>query len=52
MPVKILKASQNDGIRPLKGQGHESIFVYYRKGTSSHQMATFEILRIKISLAV
>ena len=27
-------------------------FFYYRKGTSSHQTASFEILRIKIGSAV
>ena len=52
MPVKILKAEQNGGFWPFKGQGHESIFFYPRKGTSSHQTASFEILRIKIGSAV
>ena len=50
--VKILKAAQNGGIWPFKGQGHESIFFYHTKGTSSHQSASFEILRIKIGSAV
>ena len=52
MPVKILKAEQNGGFWPFKGQGHKSIFFYPRKGTSSHQTASFEILRIKIGSAV
>ena len=52
MPVKVLKAAQNDGIWPFKGQSHQSIFFYYKKGTSSHQTASFEILRIKIGSAV
>ena len=52
MPVKILKAEQNGGFWPFKGQGQESIFFYHRKGTSSHQTASFEILRIKIGSAV
>ena len=52
MPVKILKAKQYGGFWPFKGQGQRSIFFYHRKGTSSHQTASFEILRIKIGLAV
>ena len=52
MPIKILKATQNGGIWPFKGQGHKSIFFYYRKGTSSHQTASFEILHMKIGSAV
>ena len=52
MSIKILKAEQNGGFWPFKGQGQESIFSYHRKGTSSHQTASFEILRIKIGLAV
>ena len=52
MPVKILKAEQNGGFWPFKGQGQVSIFFYHRKGTSSHQTASFEILRIKIGSAV
>ena len=52
MPVKILKVEQNGGFWPFKGQGQESIFFYYRKGTSSHQTASFEILRMKIGRAV
>ena len=52
MPVKILKAKQNGGFWPFKGQGPRSIFFYHRKGTSSHQTASFEILRIKIGSAV
>ena len=52
MPVKILKAEQNGGFWPFKGQGQVSIFFFYRKGTSSHQTASFEILRIKIGSAV
>ena len=52
MPVKILKAAQNGGILPFNGQGHELIFFYYRKGISSHQTASFEILRMKIGSAV
>ena len=40
MPVKILKAEQNGGFWPFKGQGHKSIFFYPRKGTSSHQTAS------------
>ena len=47
MPVKILKAEQNGGFWPFKGQGQGSICFYHRKGTSSHQTASFEILRIK-----
>ena len=46
MPVKISKAKQNGRIWPFKGQGPDSIFFLYRKGTSSHQMASFEILSI------
>ena len=34
MPVKVLKASQNGGIWPFKGQGHQPIFLYYRKAPS------------------
>ena len=52
MPVKILKAEQNGGFWPFKGQGQVEIFFYHRKGTSSHQTASFEILRIKIGSAV
>ena len=52
MPVKILKAEQNGGFWPFKGQGQGSFFFYYRKGTSSHQTASFEILRMKIGSAV
>ena len=52
MPVKILKAERNGGFLPFKGQGQGSIFFYHRKGTSSHQTASFEILRIKIGSAV
>ena len=52
MPVKILKAKQNGGFWPFKGQGQESIFFSYRKGTSSYQTASFEILRRKIGSAV
>ena len=52
MPVKILKAKQNGGFWIFKGQGQESILFYHRKGTSSHQTASFEILRIKIGSAV
>ena len=52
MPIKILKAEQNGGFWPFKGQGQVSIFFCYRKGTSSHQTASFEILRIKIGSAV
>ena len=52
MPVKILMAEQNGGFWPFKGQGQESIFLYHRKGTSFHQTASFEILRIKIGSAV
>ena len=52
MPVNIFKAEQNGGFWPFKGQGQESIFFYHRKGTSSHQTASFEILRIKIGSAV
>ena len=50
--VKNFKAEQNGGFWPFKGPGQESIFFYYRKGTSSHQTASFEILRIKIGSAV
>ena len=49
---KILKVAQNSGFWPFEGQGHESIFFLYRKGTSSHQTASFEILRIKIGSVV
>ena len=52
MPVKILKAEENGGFWPFKGQGQVSIFFFHRKGTSSHQTASFEILRIKIGSAV
>ena len=53
MQVKILKAEQNGGFWPFKGQGQVAmIFFYHRKGTSSHQTASFEILRIKIGSAV
>ena len=52
MPVKISKAKQNGGFWPLKGQGQVSIFFYHRKGTSSHQTVSFEILRIQIGSAV
>ena len=52
MPVKILKAEQNGGFWPFKGQGQVSIFFYHGKGTSFHQTASFEILRIKIGSAV
>ena len=52
MSVKILKAEQNGGFWLFKGQGQESIFFYHRKGTFSHQTASFEILRIKIGSAV
>ena len=52
MPVKILKAEQNGGFWPFKGQGQGSIFFCHRKGTSSHQTASFEISRIKIGSAV
>ena len=36
MPFKILKAEQNGGFWPFKGQGQGSIFFCHRKGTSSH----------------
>ena len=52
MPVKILNHEQNGGFWPFKGQGQRSIFFYHRKGTSSHQTASFEISRIKIGSAV
>ena len=52
MPVKVLKAEQNGGFWPFKGQGQVSIFFYHKNGTSSHQTASFEILRIKIGSAV
>ena len=52
MPVKILKAEQNGGFWPFKCQGQVSIFFFHRKGTSSHQTASFEILRIKIGTTV
>ena len=52
MPVKILKAEQNGGFWPFKGQGQVAIFFCHRKCTSSHQTASFEILRIKIGSAV
>ena len=52
MPVKILKAEQNGGFLPFKGQGQVSIFFFHRNGTSSYQTASFEILRIKIGSAV
>ena len=50
MPVKILNPEQNGGFWPFKGQ--RSIFFCHRKGTSSHQTASFEISRIKIGSAV
>ena len=52
MPVKILNPEQNGGFWPFKGQGQKSIFFCHRKGTSSHQTASFEISRIKIGSAV
>ena len=52
MPVKILKAEQNGGFWLFKGQGQKSIFFHHRKGTSSHQTASFDILRIRIGSAV
>jgi len=52
MPVKILNPEQNGGFWPFKGQGQRSIFFCHRKGTSSHQTASFEISRIKIGSAV
>ena len=52
MPVKILKAEQNGGFRPFKGQDQGPIFFCHKKGSSSHQTASFEILRIKIGSAV
>ena len=52
MPVKIVKAEQNGGLWPFKDQGQESNFFYHKNGSSSHQTASFEILRIKIGLAV
>ena len=52
MPVKILMAEQNGGFWPFKCQGYELIVFHHRKGTSSHQTASFEILRIKIGWAV
>ena len=52
MPFKILKAEQNGGFWPFKGQGQVSIFFDHRKGSSSHQTASFEILRIKIGSAI
>ena len=52
MLVKILKGKQNGGFWPFKGQGQFSIFFYHGKGTSSHQTTSFEILRIKIGLAI
>ena len=52
MPVKILKAEQNGGFWPFKGQGQVEIFFYHRKGTSTPQTALFEILRIEIGSAV
>ena len=51
MPVKLLKAEQNGGFRPFEGQGQGSIFFYHRSGSSSHQTASFEILRIEIGSA-
>ena len=52
MPVKILKAEQNGGFWPFKGQSQKSNFFYHRKGTSTHQTASCEILRMKIGSAV
>ena len=52
MLVKFLKAEQNGGFWPFKGQGQVSIFFYHRKGTFSHQTASFEIWCIKIGSAV
>ena len=52
MPVKILKAKHNGGFWPFKSQGQVAISFCHRKGTSSHQTASFEILRIKIGSAV
>ena len=43
MQVKISKAEQNGGFWSFKGQGQVAIFFYPRKGTSSHQTASFEI---------
>ena len=52
MPVKILKAEQNGGFLPFKGQGQKSIFFFHRNGTSSHQTVSFEILHINIGSVV
>ena len=52
MPVKILKAEQNGGFRPFKGQGQDSIFSIIEKDHPLTKTASFEILRIKIGSAV
>ena len=52
MPVKIVKTEQNGGLWPFKDQGEKSIFFYHKIGSSSHQTASFELLRIKIGSAV
>ena len=50
--VKILRAKQNGGFWPFKGQGHWPIFFISRKGSDSHQSASIDILRVKIGSAV
>ena len=51
MPVKNLKAKKMADFDLLKVKVKFLIFFYHRKGTSSHQTASFEILRIKIGSA-
>ena len=52
MPVKVLKATQNGGILPFQGQGHQPIFFISKKGSDSCQTASIDILRVKIGSAV
>ena len=47
--VNIYKDTQNSKMWPFICQGHESVFIYHGKGTSSHQTTLFERLRMKIS---
>ena len=50
--VKILRVKQNGGFWPFQGQGHRPIFFISWKGSDSHQMASIDILRVKIGSAV
>ena len=50
--VKIFRVKQNGGFWPFQGQGHWPIFFISRKGSDSHQTASNDVLRVKISSAV